>query len=150
MDFLYGRAVLHPIFLDELRACSVEFAESEQSIEQMRLEDGERIIIHIKFSSSSHAAVRALASQCGSALEIDAIPVEIGATKFGEMANCSAKNVAALTFFHEYSLIASKGAAQKDLHARALERLSASWTRSIRQMTTLDCTGPEDGPLGDM
>ncbi|CAJ6619278.1 hypothetical protein [Burkholderia arboris] len=150
MIYLYGRAVLHPIFLDELRVCRVEVAESERLIEQMRLEDGERITIHIKLAPSDHAAVKELASQCGGALEVEALPVEIGVTQVGEVTNSSAKNVAALTFFHEYGLIASRGAAQKDIHARALERLSASWARSIRQMTILDRADPEDGPIGDM
>ncbi|MBR8426156.1 hypothetical protein [Burkholderia cenocepacia] len=150
MDFLYGRAVLHPIFLDELRACHVEVAESEQLIEQMRLDDGERITIHVRLAPAHHAAVRELASQCGGALEVEAMPVEVGATQIGEVANFSAKNVAALTLFHEYGLIASKGAALKDLHARALERLSASWARSIRQVTMLDCADPDDGPIGNM
>ncbi|WP_232451989.1 hypothetical protein [Burkholderia ubonensis] len=136
---------MHPIFIDELRACGVEIAESGTQIDLLLREGIEHIRIHIRFAQSNQPAVAQLVSQCGGAIEIAVLPVDVSVSPLAEPANGGVHKAAALTFFHEYGLIASNSHAQREVHARALERLSVSWTRSIRQTTATDHASLGDG-----
>ncbi|MBN3729516.1 hypothetical protein [Burkholderia sp. Tr-20390] len=146
----YGRASLHPVFLDEIRACGVEIAESAAQIDRLRQESSERIEIHVRFAQSAQSTVAQLMSHSGGAIEVVACPVDLGFPSLMDVTSSSPHNIAAQRHFHEFCLIAANSDAQRETHAHALERLSGSWVRSIRQTTTVGGADPEEGPTGSI
>ncbi|CAE6793262.1 hypothetical protein R70006_04948 [Paraburkholderia domus] len=131
MTYFYGKATIHPVFLDELRRCGVEFARPDEVL--ARQSEADAVHLRIRYPSTVHGEVLQLSAYSSAEIRIDALPVDADGRIAEAVAGGAAQRHAALAYFHEYGLEAATTDAQRDGHRRALDRLGSAWSRSIRQ-----------------
>lgn len=131
--YYYGRITVHPVFVDELQVRGVQFA---RNIDAVSPDDAqvEGISVMARYPESAAAAVEELAACSGGAVVLETCLVDHETDLGDHTRGFTASRPIALASFHEYGAEAAASDSERLHHHRALERLRASWGRSIRHV----------------